>query len=424
MSSSTISFAYLIPSTFNNNVGIGKTATATNALDVSGNVAVNGNVNIDSGLLFIDGSNNRVGIAKTNPSVTLDVSGVISATTVSATTLTGTLSTAAQTNITSVGSLSSLTVAGSTTFSNLSTHGSLYLRSVTTGSQYPAAGSTFLNNGEIIGPYIDNNARISFMYRYSNGIRYLGSITNTGSYFTGQHFNYSDSLIQSEDIDNYTGLIVSSSGKYEQLSLDSTKYLCGKDAITINNSLPKVDVTNKLKDKSVFGVITNSENMSSHPDYRNDGGDHTVYGRIRINSVGEGAIWVCDANGTLENGDYVTSSTISGYGIKQDDDLLHNYTVAKITCNCDFEQHMVEKKIKKTKLDESDNIVDDLDQYGNTQYIIELDELGNPIMAEKFKLRYLLPDTTQISKEEYDIRKLNGETVYRACFVGCTYHCG
>jgi hypothetical protein len=50
------------------NVGIG-TNNPTSTLEVSGNV------NIDSGLLFLDASNNRVGIGKTNPSVALDVSG-------------------------------------------------------------------------------------------------------------------------------------------------------------------------------------------------------------------------------------------------------------------------------------------------------------------------------------------------------------
>jgi len=56
-----------------------------------------------------------------------------------------------------------------------------------------------------------------------------------------------------------------------------------------------------------------------------------------VNSLGEGAMWVCNLNGNLENGDYITTSTAPGIGQKQDDDLLHNYTVAKITCDCDFD---------------------------------------------------------------------------------------
>ena len=66
--------------------------------------------------------------------------------------------------------------------------------------------------------------------------------------------------------------------------------------------------------------------------------------RLIINSVGEGAIMVCNINGNLENGDYITTSTVEGIGMKQDDDLLHNYTVAKIIQDCNFtnnQQYMV-----------------------------------------------------------------------------------
>ena len=56
-----------------------------------------------------------------------------------------------------------------------------------------------------------------------------------------------------------------------------------------------------------------------------------------INSVGEGAIWVCNINGSFENGDYITSSSIQGFGMRQESDSEKNYTVAKITCDCEFD---------------------------------------------------------------------------------------
>ena len=58
--------------------------------------------------------------------------------------------------------------------------------------------------------------------------------------------------------------------------------------------------------------------------------------RVFINSLGEGAIWVCNENGNLDNGDYVCTSSYPGYGMKQDDDILHNYTVAKLTQSLNF----------------------------------------------------------------------------------------
>ncbi|MDY0206212.1 MAG: hypothetical protein RBR82_06255 [Pseudomonas sp.] len=48
-----------------------------------------------------------------------------------------------------------------------------------------------------------------------------------------------------------------------------------------------------------------------------------------INSVGEGMMNVVAEGGNIEAGDYICSSSTPGKGMKQDDDLLHNYTVAK-----------------------------------------------------------------------------------------------
>ena len=59
--------------------------------------------------------------------------------------------------------------------------------------------------------------------------------------------------------------------------------------------------------------------------------------QITVNSLGEGKVWVTNINGNIENGDYVTTSEISGYGRLQDDDILHNYTVAKCTETVNWE---------------------------------------------------------------------------------------
>ncbi len=58
-----------------------------------------------------------------------------------------------------------------------------------------------------------------------------------------------------------------------------------------------------------------------------------------VNSVGEGGIWVVNSNGNIENGDYnyITSSDYLGYGEKQDEIFLCNFTVAKATMDCNFE---------------------------------------------------------------------------------------
>jgi len=155
-------------------------------------------------------------------------------------------------------------------------------------------------------------------------------ITNNFLSFTGQHRNklvipYKVYLI---------GLIVESTGKY--LNLDGSKIP------SINEALPYVCPTTKAKSKSVFGVISNEEDETDGKRVSSFGIFTNIYDkkepstRTFINSIGEGSIWIVNTNGNLENGDYIQSSNIMGHGEKQDDDILHNYTVAKITCGCDF----------------------------------------------------------------------------------------
>ena len=66
---------------------------------------------------------------------------------------------------------------------------------------------------------------------------------------------------------------------------------------------------------------------------------------LGINSVGEGAINVCSENGNIEAGDYICSSSVPGKGMKQDDDLLHSYTVAKALESVDWEKEETSVKM-------------------------------------------------------------------------------
>ena len=66
---------------------------------------------------------------------------------------------------------------------------------------------------------------------------------------------------------------------------------------------------------------------------------------VFINSVGEGLVNVCGENGNIEIGDYITTSSMPGKGMKQDDDLLHNYTVAKARENVTFSSPTEVKQI-------------------------------------------------------------------------------
>jgi hypothetical protein len=204
---------------------------------------------------------------------------------------------------------------------------------------------------------------------YLNGGTNVGRITGTAGNFTGQHTVISENENIQENINDHIGLIVSSIGQYRNVQLRESSV---EETVTINESLPMIQLASEQKDKKVFGVISDAEDPNSSREYASgtfvsilpkmEGDD-----RITVNSLGEGGIWVSNINGDLENGDYVTSCEVPGYGMKQDDDLLHNYTVAKITCDCNFDLN-----------------------------------------------------STVYNCEEFTFE---GAT-YRKAFVGCTYHCG
>lgn len=179
--------------------------------------------------------------------------------------------------------------------------------------------------------------------------------------FTGQHRSECTSELKSND---NIGLIVSSTGIYKNLDQQVSP--------KINQALPSVELSKITNDKKVYGVISSIEDENEENRLFKTGALVSSYkkndNRLIINALGEGAIWITNINGNLENGDYITSSEIHGYGMKQDDDILHNYSVAKITQDCSF------------------------DISGESSYLCE--EL------------------------EHD-----GQT-YKRAFVGCTYHCG
>tara|TARA_R110002153_G_scaffold273957_1_gene446225 strand:- start:25 stop:801 length:777 start_codon:yes stop_codon:yes gene_type:complete len=193
---------------------------------------------------------------------------------------------------------------------------------------------------------------------------YLRGNVNSGAMtFTGQHKNVPETGV-ADDYMDHVGKIVISKGTYKNLNLDQIS-----DKPNINEALPKVALSAQLNDKRVWGVVSDAEDSSDSRRTDSYGTFVAVYdkqdNRITVNSVGEGGILVSNYNGDLENGDYITTCPLEGLGMKQDDDLLHNYTVAKVTQDVTF-------------------------LHGD-------------------------PDVTEIT--------YNGQT-YKYKFVGCTYHCG
>ena len=314
----------------------------------------------------------------------------------------------------------------------------------------------------------NDNLHVSFAGQYSGYVSGGTQNDQMNANFTGQHRTFIKDVPFSE-ASALEGLIVSANqNKYIKMSGGVE---AGSNAITTNESLPVVSLSTTPNDKKCFGVISASEDPEKREEMygifgsimRKEEGDTRVY----INSVGEGAIWVTNENDPLESGDYITTSNVAGYGMKQEDDVLHNYTVAKITMDCDFSpatqpiQHILKElsnvnywvntTYSNVALEEYSNLAEEnrttIDAEMGTIYqkierderkeeptdegfVLEvreelvnvLDEHGqlqwedHPTDTEKaYKIRYLTADGTQTDE---------ANAVHIAAFVGCTYHCG
>ena len=91
--------------------------------------------------------------------------------------------------------------------------------------------------------------------------------------------------------------------------------------------------TTSAADKTAMGVYHYGTINEEEPDMHS------------IASVGDGAILVCNEGGDIETGDYLCSSNTAGHAMKQSDDLLHNYTVAKATQPVTWESEKTQTKV-------------------------------------------------------------------------------
>ena len=112
----------------------------------------------------------------------------------------------------------------------------------------------------------------------------------------------------------------------------------GKDTTGGNIPYPiKSPTTTTLSNVTTSTGTTQVEKYSSEETVKEEYAE--LYSNSKVcdfNALGEGLISVCGENGNLEIGDYITTSSIPGKGMKQSDDLMRNYTVAKSRENVTF----------------------------------------------------------------------------------------
>ena len=249
----------------------------------------------------------------------------------------------------------------------------LYAHSQITGNTIVSSNGLTVNAGgsTIWGGFVSHGGIYGYFTTVSNtNTDYLCIQNNTswdattanwirvayGS-FTAFHRCYTDDVLYNNDSDesidlfknNYMGRVVIATGKIktdlsrptktdQEPELDPLSGLpkpqnkeeewysgIDKDGIAIEDAVPVVALSRKKKDKRVFGVLGTPKRNTNNKE------------RLIVNSIGEGAICVSNTNGNIENGDFLQSSDLLGYAEKQDDDLLHNYTIGKATIDCYFE---------------------------------------------------------------------------------------
>jgi len=331
---------------------------------------------------LVAGTNIRVGIANLNPSTTLDLGGVATVTAERLYTSSLYILPSTNTNMFSEKYLPlssfNLYVHGSTFMSRLAVNvprpvtildisgANALFRSQ--GANNNTAAATYLTSltdttNAILGPSMMYNSTVMSIYYKSGSTNYKRSYGGS-NFFTGQHatvcFDISGALvssivstitsdesgIQTSSFStiwtDYSGYLLSSADMGYMSIPNPNLRLWASNAIHVTEALPYTRITTKDKDPAVFGIVTNNTNnaynedgswlLDSDPLWGND-----LHGRVRVNSIGEGALWVTNINGNISNGDYLCSSAVPGHARKQDEDAAYNYTVAKATMSCQFD---------------------------------------------------------------------------------------
>lgn len=184
------------------------------------------------------------------------------------------------------------------------------------------------------------------------------------------------SNVNVSNVDNYHGLIVSA-------------------------NKPDVYISTSSYDTKCYGVVS-EENVE------------TINNEILINTSRDGKVWVIDVE-NLQSGDYITTSNVAGYGMKQSDDLVHNYTVAKILQDCDFNptQVPIKRVMRETRdvtyyvrREYSDVPQDGSEAHIHDNKIVEIDEVyytkSTLVQVEANKDYTSRTFTPEITEEAYD----------------------
>jgi hypothetical protein len=175
------------------------------------------------------------------------------------------------------------------------------------------------------------------------------------------------------------------------------------------NVTPIVTLSNVNMDKKWYGVVS---------DKTTDTNDYDTL----IDTKGDTQIWVTNRGGPLESGDLLTTSNVSpGFTQKQSDDIVRNYTVAKVTQDCDFTEP-VQRAIKVPKQELSDvtyyrhdaswyTTLDRYEKIPDFKKTVEEEPIYFREDVNEYTIKRYYQGDTEISQEKYDTLSEDDRTV-------------
>lgn len=216
---------------------------------------------------------------------------------------------------------------GASVTGNLGVSGSITLNGSTItswpsggGGSYPSSASfsSITMNGSITSGG-GSGVGYGWTIDYSGHARFAGGVTAYGGFanFTGVHYGVVEA---------------GSAASWEagDVLVDvSVAYSAGVSNVTF-----VVDLSATESDPRVIGVVQKVESgvgAANLPELFSAG-----YDLVHINAVGEGQINVCGMGGNINPGDLLVSSSVQGKAMRQADDALRSYTVAKAREGCSF----------------------------------------------------------------------------------------
>ena len=149
-----------------------------------------------------------------------------------------------------------------------------------------------------------------------------------------------------------------------------------------------VCLSNIYNDRSVYGVISETETSTDDSE-------------VLVNYNGDGKVWVINTS-NIESGDYITTSNIGGYGMKQDTDFKMNYTLAKSAITCDFTQGIINEKRRIQELQDV--------KYWTVTTTPDITKTRYDFLASNNT--NLVTTSTNITYSNVTIEELSGNTIY------------